>query len=387
MQPLKIAIIAGEPSGDQLGGGLMRALKQETTVDFVGVGGRAMAAEGLQSWFPMAELSLAGLVEIIGHIPNIRRRLKETEAQIIANKPDIIITIDAPGFCFRLAKALAERKRHGELSAKLVHYVAPTVWAWKPGRAKHVAQFLDHLLLLFPFEAPYFKPHGLTTSFVGHPVIEAAKKGDTARFFDRHPELVGKKIALILPGSRRSEVEKLFALMRCSWDALPTEVTANWRVVIPTVETVADLVRAEADYWAVPNLVVDTTGKWDAFHAADVALAASGTVALELAAAGVATLITYRVNSLTATIVRRLIKIDYASLINIQSSAMVQPEFLQENATVEAIAPALEQLLTDQVGRDAQLTKAKAALEAFRGPGPTADQAAARAVLAQVEAQ
>ncbi len=215
-----IFLIAGEPSGDKLGADLMASLKKNQNVRFMGIGGEAMKAEGLDSLFPMEELSLMGIFSILRDLPNLLRRLRYTVKTIQEMRPDMVITIDSPDFSFRVMKRLHKLPSR----PKLVHYVAPTVWAWRPGRARKIAQFLDHLLCLYPFEPPLFEKHGLKSTFVGHPIARA-----TFKTCKRDPNLL-----CVLPGSRRSEIKMLLPIFRETITLVKKEVPAL-KIIIPTL--------------------------------------------------------------------------------------------------------------------------------------------------------
>lgn len=377
-----IFLIAGEPSGDLLGARLMQALKERTgdRVRFAGVGGPQMAAQGLESLFPMAELSIMGLVEVLPRLPRLVRRIQQTADAAIAAKPDAVVTIDSPGFTFRVAK-----KIQGS-GFPLIHYVAPTVWAWKPGRAKKVAAFLDHLMVLLPFEPPYFQREGLPTTFVGHPVIErGADKGDGRAFRERHNIPLDAALVCALPGSRQSETKKLLPVFGETVAQLK-QCHSNLHCVVPTVSTVADAVRHTVATWDAPTIVIEGEAeKFDAFAASNVALAASGTVALELAAAGTPCVIGYKLNALTHWLVKRLIKVRFANLVNIILDEAVVPEHLQDECRADVLVQSLEHLLNDSAAAKAQIDRADDAL-AQLGRGDTSPgERAARAVLNVIE--
>ena len=369
-------LIAGEPSGDGLGGHLMAALKGlcGSHVRFSGIGGPRMSEQGLSSLFPMPELSVMGLAEVIPHLPRLSRRLAQTVAEIKARRPAAVITIDSPGFNFRVAKRL---KGAG---IRLIHYVAPSVWAWRPGRARQVAGFLDHLLALLPFEPPYFEAEGLSCTFVGHPIVESgADKGDGGAFRRRHGIADDDPIICVLPGSRRGETARLLPVFGATLGLLK-RTRPRLHAVVPTVGAVAGGVSEAAAGWPVPALVVDSESeKFDGFAASDAALAASGTVALELALARVPAVIAYRVNPLTAWLARRLIRVPYANLVNIVLEREVVPEFIQSDCRPQLLVPAIERLFD---GSGAAQTEAAAeALRRMGHGGPSPIERAARAVL------
>ncbi|PWC55832.1 lipid-A-disaccharide synthase [Azospirillum sp. TSO22-1] len=377
-------LIAGEPSGDVLGARLMAALKRLTggKVRFAGIGGERMAAEGLQTLVPQAELALFGVFELLPHLPNLLRRMDQTVAEIIRLTPDAVIGIDSPGFTVRVAK----RVRKAAPAIPLIHYVAPTVWAWKPKRAKKYAAIYDHLLVLLPFEPPYFEREGLPCTFVGHSVVESgAGHGDAARFRTAHGISPAKHVLAVLPGSRRSEVGRLLPVFRDAVERLlPTH--PGLVVVVPTVATVRDAVGAAVADWPVPVIVVEgDAAKYDAFAASEVALAASGTVALELALSGLPTVIAYRLGRLTVALYRRFIKVKYVNLVNLMLDRMLVPELLQEDCRPDRLATAVGRLLDDPAARRAQI-EGVAEVAHWLGAGAEAppSERAAHAVLAVV---
>lgn len=343
-RPLRIFLIAGEPSGDQIGGRLIAGLKALAPggVEFRGVGGPAMAEQGLDSLFPMHELSVMGVLEVLPKAPALFRRMRQAADAVTAFRPDALVTIDAPAFAFGLVRRLPDR------SVPRIHYVAPTVWAWRPWRVHKFRRNFDHLLTLLPFEPPLFERVGLPATFVGHPILEsAAGRGDGAGFRARHGIDAAARLLCVLPGSRRGEVDTLLPVLTAALPRIAAAVP-GLRLVVPTVPHVADRVgQAAADWPGAPIVTVDVTEKYDAMAAADAAIAASGTVSLELAMAGVPPVVIYRVSALTGAIVRRMVRIRYASLVNIIQDRMVVPELLQENCTPEAIADTAIALLID----------------------------------------
>ena len=375
--PLRIFLIVGEPSGDQLGAHIMAAIVRQAarngqTVEFSGLGGEAMAEQELRSLFPISDLAIFGLVEVIPHAPRIFRRVRETVAAIRACKPDVVLSIDVPAFAFRV---LQQVKHDG---APLVHCVAPTVWAWRPGRAKMIAGFLDHLLALLPFEPPYFERVGLSTTFIGHPIVEAGlDAADGVGFRVRHGIAPDDDLLCVLPGSRRSEVARLLPIFGETLQRLAARLP-NLRVVVPTVAHVADSVRAAVAAWPVPAVVVTGNAeKFAAFKASKAALAASGTVVLELAVAGCPTVMAYQVSGLTAWIVRRMVKVQHASLPNLILGRELLPEFLQERCNPEALSDAVSHLLLDEDARRAQIEGgAEVARRLGAGGAPPSDIAA-----------
>ncbi len=376
-----VFLIAGEPSGDVLGARLMAALKElyGGRVRFAGIGGAAMAAQGLRSMVPISDLAVMGLLEVVPHLPRILGHIRAALARVREARPDVLVTIDAPNFSLAIAKRLA-----GE-GIPLVHYVAPSVWAWKPGRAKRMARYLDRLLTLLPFEPPYFERHGLVATFVGHPAIEA-EAGNPAGFRRRHHIPDAAKIVCILPGSRRGEVRRLLPVFRAALERLTARFPDLW-LAVPTVPTVADEVAEAVKSWPFPVTVLRGAGeKYDAFAAAEAALAASGTVAVELAVAGVPAVIAYRLAPLTAFLARFLLKIKYVSLPNILLDREVQPELLQSACTADNLAAALERLLSDPAARETQIAGAREAVARLRSGEENPSARAAREVMAMIDA-
>jgi lipid-A-disaccharide synthase len=368
-----IFLVAAEASADGLGARLMQALKEQTggRIRFAGVGGPAMAGEGLQSLVPFGELNVMGIVEIVPHVARILRRVRETIAAVRTMKPDAVVTIDAPAFSFRVQKALVGS---GPL---LVHYVAPTVWAWRPRRAKMIAGFLDHLLCILPFELPYFEKVGLPASFVGHSVIEQdGVRPDGAGFRARHG-LGEAPLLCVLPGSRVGEVKRLLPVFGETVARLMRE-RPGLRIAVPTVASVAGLVRDAVAHWPGAPIVVDGIAeKHHAFSASTAALAASGTVNLELAVAGVPFVIAYRVSTLSYLIGRLMVRVPSIVMTNILLNRNVIPEFLQENCRPEAIAAAVGRLLDDPQARAEQVrASAEAAILLGRGGPPPSGRAA-----------
>ncbi len=344
MEPLKVYLIAGESSGDLLGARLMRSMKKQlgTNVVFYGVGGESMALEGLNSLFDIRDLAVMGFMEVIPSIPKILKHLNEIATDIQQKKPDIIMTIDSYSFSIRVhkkLKAIGYKKPH-------VHCVAPQVWAWKKGRAKTVGQYMDHLFCLLPNEKQYFEPYGMPTTFIGHPVVEGgADKGDKVGFKQKYSISENQTVLCLLPGSRRNEIKYLLPVFKDTVEQL-TKYVPDLFVVIPTVKTVSETVKKHLSNWSVPHVIVaGEKERYDAFAAADVALAASGTVSVELAMAGVPHLIAYKVSPLTGVIVKKLLKIRFVNLLNLLVDKEVVPELLQENCTVDKLVEVLRQLL------------------------------------------
>jgi len=354
-------LIAGEPSGDVIGARLMRALRQrlDGKVRFAGVGGERMAEEGLVTLLPIRELAIMGIVEIAPQLLNLIRRIKETIADIEAKAPVAVVTIDSSGFCFRVTEKIKQKSPR----PVLVHYVAPMVWAWRAHRAFSAAKAADHLLTLLPFEPPYFEHVKLPATYVGHPVIEGgADKGDGPAFRARHGIAPDATVLCVLPGSRRGEIKRLLPAFRATVERLRQRFPAMV-VVVPTVETVSDHVAAAVADW--PGRVVLVRGaaeKFDSFAASNAALAASGTVALELAMARVPMVIGYRIWGPTHFVVSRTVKIKYATLVNLLLDRPLIPELLQHDCTPERLTAEVLRLLTDPAAARAQIEGSQAAL-------------------------
>jgi lipid-A-disaccharide synthase len=379
-----IFIIAGEPSGDQLGARLMAEIKSETDgrVRFAGVGGERMQAEGLASLFPMSDLSVMGLAEVLPHLLKILRRMRQTVAAARAARPDAVVTIDSPSFTLRVMRKLAG------IGCPRIHYVAPQVWAWKPWRARSMAGYLDHLLALLPFEPCMFEQHGLATSFVGHPVVETAGRSFDAEGFRRAHTIPAKApLICLLPGSRKSEVKRLLPVFE-ETVAMLAERLPDLHVVLPTVAGVERRVRQATRAWPVPvTVVTGAENRYTAFSASHAAIAASGTVAVELAVAQLPAVIAYRVNRLTAFLARRLIRVRYVSLPNLVMDRSIQPEMLQEDCTPTKLADALQPLLDDTDRRAAYVAACQEAAQALGAFGEAPSRKAARIVLQEIEAR
>lgn len=381
--PYRFFIVTGEPSGDFLASKLMAALSRVTQgeAQFQGVGGENMAAQGLDSLFPIADLSVMGLVEVLPRLPLILKRLDQTLAAIERFRPHAVITVDSWGFTGRLARAL---KRQGSTIPR-IHYVAPMVWAWKEGRSKSVARLVHRLLTLFPNEPPYFQKHGLDTLCVGHPVIESgADGGDADAFRLRHGLSADTPLLAVLPGSRPGEIKRLLP----AFEQAVARIAATHPglvALLPTVDTVASSVtRAVAD-WPVPTLVLrGQNEKYDAFAAARAAMAASGTVALELAMARLPHVVAYKMNPVTVAMARRLFKIPYINLSNLLLERMAVPELVQEDCTPERLVDEVLSLMDEGDRRRQQIDDLDEAMRRLGQGGASPSQRAAQAVLEMV---
>ena len=374
-------VIAGEPSGDALGGALIAALRERTggRVKIAGIGGERMAEQGLESLVPLSELAIAGVAEVLPRAPLILRRVRETVAAIRAARPDAVVTIDSSGFSWRVAQRL---RRAGE-QMPLIHYVAPMVWAWRAGRARRMARWYDHLLTLLPFEPPYFEQVGLAASYVGHPVLESgAGHGNAARFRAAHGIGDDELVLTVLPGSRGGEVRRLLPVFGAALDRLEA-IVGPFRVAVPTVATVAAAVAAGVRDWpGRPIVLRGQEAKYDAFAASRAALAASGTVALELALARLPMVVAYRLNPLTEALLDRVLKVRQVNLVNLLLGRALVPEHLRAMCAPAPLAASLASLIRDEAVRSAHLEGYDEAIARLRGAGPSPSRAAADRVLA-----
>lgn len=387
-RPLRLVMVSGEPSGDRLGAPLIRALKAHGPVEVSGVGGPLMQEAGLQPIFDADELAVMGIFEVVPRLPSLLARIRQTAEHVAQVRPDALITIDSPSFGLRVsAKAKA-----ADPGLKTIHYVAPSVWAWRPGRAAHMAKFTDHVLALLPFEPPYMTAAGMSCDFTGHPVIERARPDEAACAALRASLGIGDRPMLVLlPGSRGGEVRRIAPPFGEVLAALQARVP-GLAAVVPAAGNVADAVIATTAFWPGEVHVLDPRGmaaeaaearKFAAFAACDAALAASGTVSLELAAMGAPQAIAYRMNPLTAFVAERLISVKYASLVNLLLDEPAVPEFLQRHFTISAAAGAVERLLTDPAAAAAQRDAADRALALLgRGGEPPSARAAASVLRA-----
>ena len=370
---LTFFLIAGEPSGDRLGAALMAGLKSLTQVEFHGIGGPMMEAQGLKSLFPMSDLSVMGLVEVLPKYFPLKRRIAQAAAAALARAPAAVITIDSPDFCLRAAAIIKAAKP----AQRMIHYVAPSVWAWRPHRAAKMASVIDHVLALLPFEPPYMTAAGMTCDFVGHPVV--AEPLATAA--ERHLMDGTRPLLVALPGSRRGEVTRLAPVIGETLRRI-VKIFPSLRVALPTVPHLAGLVRDLTRDWPVPpQIIEDPALKRAAFAAADVALAASGTVSLELAANHLPMVIAYRMHPVTFWLTKRALKIDTVTLVNLVSETRTVPEFIGPRCTPDLIAPAVLALLQDRHAQDAAMTLT---MQRLGQGGEPPGLRAARSVLAHL---
>lgn len=379
-RPLKVMLVAAEASGDALGGGLARALRHELGdgVAFCGVGGAKMAEQGVKSPFDIAQLSILGWFEALFAYRRVKARVADTAALARAERPDVAVLIDSWGFTLRVAQAL--RAEFPDLP--LVKYVGPQVWASRPGRAKTLAGAVDLLLAIHVFDAPWFEREGLKTVFVGNPALATDfSTADGARWRAKAGVAPDAPVLLVLPGSRPSEIRRMAPPFGEAVRAL-TARRPELVVAVPVADTVADRLKAAvADWPAGVRLVEGEPDKRDAFKAATVALACSGTVSTELALAGAPMVIAYRLDPVTYALMRRFITTDYATLFNIAAQDFVAPEFIQSECTGAALAAAVADRLDTPALRETQVRRQYEALDRMGRGGPDPSDAAASAIL------
>jgi lipid-A-disaccharide synthase len=378
-----IYIIAGEPSGDILASRLMRALRSRNAdLRFCGVGGETMAEQGFCSLFDIRDLSVMGFWEVLPKLPVILRRLRQTLAHIGQEQPDMLITVDSWGF---VSSVLRRLNRQGASFPK-VHYVAPQVWAWKKGRAKKAAKLLSHLMTLLPYEPPYFEKYGLACTFVGHPVLDALP--DLRQAMPVAPPVpAGARVLCILPGSRRNEIRKLSPVFIAVLEKLQAAMPDLY-VLIPSVAAMQqEVTRAFASVTTPHRVVVGQAARYAAFAASEFALAASGTVSLELTACGTPHLIAYTFNAFTNHLIARLATTRYANLINILAGHTVIPEFVLQYCRADLIAPTALALMEDAARRANQTREAQTVLNRLKPPGQTPSGAAAETILNLLDAE
>jgi len=379
-----IFLLAGEPSGDIIGARLMQALRRQCGpegITFIGVGGQRMRDQGLDSLFPMEELSLMGFVEVLPHLPRLLRRLSQTKRAILRRQPDMVLTIDSPSFSLRLQDRLRGR---GMIR---VHYVAPQVWAWRQGRAKTLGAKIDHLLTLLPFEPRFFERYGLDCSFVGHPIIEeAAKRGDGRRFRRRYDLPDDAPTICLLPGSRRTEIAMHMPVMKETvnrlWKHFPT-----LKMILPTLPSLAPTIRDMVQDWPLAPLILEERAdRFDAYAASRFAIAASGTVALELALAGTPHITIYRTGKITAWLAERLVKVDHVNLVNLILNRPAVPELLLEDCVPERIMVHARRLIEDDEAHHDQETALAEVISSLQGAGTDKpSEQAAHSVLKLLE--
>ena len=379
---VKLFLIAGEPSGDRLGAALMAGLKTlAPDIEFAGIGGPLMQAQGMTSLFPMEELSVMGIAEVLPKYRALKRRIAQAAAAALAFAPAAMITIDSPDFCLRVAGVV----KQAQPNLRTIHYVAPSVWAWRPGRAAKMAKVIDHVMALLPFEPPYMTAAGMTCDFVGHPVVAepVASVADAKAFRAAHDIAPDAPLMLVLPGSRKGEISRLAP----RFGEVVAEVLAQKpgaRILIQTLDSQAGLMAEMTQGWpGRPVYLYSPTPsvRAAAFAAADLALAASGTVSLELAAQGCPMVIAYDLNRLTYWLMRKMALIDTVTLVNLVTQTRTVPEFLGERCRADLITPTVLRLLDQDGGQlDAMRQTMRLLGQGDEAPGLRA----ARSVLATV---
>lgn len=385
---LTVFIVAGEHSGDILGGGLMRELAKQRKgqIRFIGVGGPEMEAQGLTSLFPLADIAVMGPVAILKALPRLTNRVYRTVGAGVAAKPDIVVIIDSPEFTHQVAKRLARKLP----DTPIIDYVCPSVWAWRPGRARKMAKFIDHVLALLPFEPEALKRlGGPEATYIGHPLCERLGwiHSIDASAWAARLGLDPKRVPLVvLPGSRKSEIEKLMPVFG---ETLSEILDAGYscELLMPCVPHLRNRIEELSADWPMPRHFIDgDEAKFAAFRLARAALAASGTVTLELGVAGTPMVVAYRVDGLAAKL-RFLLKVDSVVLANLVLEEKAFPEFLQEDCNAEQLARALAQLIEESPERAAQLEALGRLSDQMKPPPETPSERAADIVMKYAQGQ
>ncbi len=344
-------VIAGEPSGDRLGASLIKGLDSilNQPANFIGIGGPMMKDLGVDSLFPMEDITIMGIGEILARYRFLKSRIFQTAKAIIDARPDALITIDSPEFNLRVAELVRKKS-----DIPIIHYVAPTVWAWRSKRAFRMAKYVDHVLALLPFEPHYMREAGMSCDFVGHPVVEEPVANlNAAAAFRAQYDIGDAPLVLCLPGSRSSEIKYLAPIFGRTIAELKKALPRS-KVVVPAAETVVSELRAQISNWQDDVIVLDPRDhspdqslldKQGAFRAADVALAASGTVSLELAANETPMVIGYDMGWLSRQIIGRMVKTDTVTLVNLVSKTRHIPEYIGKNCTSKSLVAALQKTL------------------------------------------
>lgn len=349
MKSKKIFIIAGEVSGDILGADLMKSIiSKDKSVKFYGVGGEEMQKiNGFKSLFNIKDIAVMGIFEVLKHLCIIKKRIKETINQITKIKPDLIITIDSPGFNMRIVKQI--KKQFPNI--KTLHYVAPQVWAWKEKRAKKVASLYDYLICFFDFEIPYFTKYGLKTFAVGHTAIKNVN-GNSERFLKTYKLSKNDNVITMLPGSRVQIAKRLLPIYKEVVEKLYKQVK-NLKVVMPTTSTSHNFIINEVAKWNIKPLIITTKqDRYDAFVASKAVLSISGTAVLEIAVAKTPVIVAYKLSPLSYMIAKRLVKIKNVSLPNIIMGKQIVPEFIQERCNATLLSKELKKIITNKQYRD-----------------------------------
>jgi len=375
-EPL-IFIVSGETSGDNLAGRLMGALKRETggRIRFAGVGGPQSEAQGLKTLFPMSDLSVMGLSEVLPHLPRLIRRINQTTDAARRLAPDAVVAVDSASFSLRLAHHLRGS------GIPIVQYVAPQLWAWRPGRARKLSKRIDHIMALLPFEVPFFAKYGIPATYVGHPAIESGvDRGNGPAFRARHGLPPNAPVLCVLPGSRTGEVRRLTPVFGEALLLLKQNYP-DLRVVIPMAHAATEAVSNMTRNWPFQVEFASMAERFDAFAASDAGMAKSGTVTLELALARVPMVVAYKVSATTAFLVRRMVSVEHASLVNLLAGRLVVPEFIQEECTAPKLAEAMGEILGSKEARKAQFQGFREVRKALGDPKPRPSERAAKLVL------
>lgn len=357
---MKLYLIAGESSGDFIGASLIKSLKNidetECNIEFYGVGGPKMQDSGINSLFSIDQINLMGFLEVLPHLLKISKLIERTVEDILSKNVDMVITIDSPGFTYRVAERIRAIAPH----IKLVHIVAPSVWAYKPGRAKKYARIYDHLLTLLPFEPEYFVVEGLKSTCIGHPVLEQAFFKGSAGLRAEMKLGDNSKIIAVTPGSRKGEIRRHMPIIRMVFDKLSSTHNIEVIFVQPNEHNIQEI---QKFLGGVKFNYSFSTNRLKSFAVSDCALAKSGTNTLEITASGTPQIVGYKLNSLTFFLLKIMIKIRFASLINIIPNREIIPEYIQSEFNVENLVLALSDLLRDEGRAKSQVAEATKILE------------------------
>jgi lipid-A-disaccharide synthase len=366
-QVTKIFILAGEHSGDILGANLMKAIKfLDSGCLFYGVGGNKMQEVGFEEIFPMQDINLMGFIEVIPAIPRVLKRLNQAFQYIKNTKPDIVITIDSPDFSFRLAKKI----KNANISTKLIHYVAPSVWAYRPNRAKLVAKLYDKLIALLPFEPPYFTKENLDTKFIGHPIFENMPdiNEDMVQDFKDRFDLHDNKVIVVNIGSRLGEINSLWPIFKIVISNLKLKYP-NLAVILPTTKSREKLIYKLTKELNTKFIIInDDLNKYLSFKAASLVISKSGTITLEAAICNAPMIVAHKVNPITAFLLKCLIKIKHVTLVNILAGKEVIPEILQSDCNPDVITRMAMNFLTKPKYAQEQIANTKNYIDQLRPP-------------------
>lgn len=368
---MKLFVSAGEASGDALGGAFLRSMNEiKPGFTFSGIGGEDMAREGLVSLFPMSELSLMGIAEIAPKIPHLLKRVRETAETVLDGDYDALLTIDSPDFSLRVAKIVKAARP----DFPTIHYVAPSVWAWRPKRAQKMAKYIDHVLTLLPFEPPYMEAAGMSADFVGHPIANFELPTPSPVFVARYKT---DETVLLLPGSRRGEIERLLPIYLSALEKKAASYSPQ--ILLVAVNNLRQEIETIVKNYNLKIEFISPEDKWQAFQIADWALATSGTVSLELAKARVPMMIGYRANALTEFMVKRMVKLPSATLVNLLYGENIVPEYLFENCNQERLAQGFANLSKDNKFK--QIAAFDKVIKMLGEGEPDMKDAAARSVM------